>query len=207
MAQLAHFQHLETAFLKNSLIITIIKATTVTWERLLVCPHIRKYANLTLVLIVWTQMMRKHLIWEVPLHKLVRMTVTGSVNWGKADKDRSWRQISQCYWVNKDGQWRNLEMTRYRGGAVIGLWPASLWLIRPDSYRWEAATSWSVFLRWKHHLACLEATVVLESTVLLTMMINCNYIPFSTTALKKPKQQHHRLIGLSRIGHDLKKML
>lgn len=63
---------------------------TATWEWLLVYP-ITKHANLTLAFIVWTQITWKHRIREVPLQKLVRKTMAGSVNWGKTQRDSSRR--------------------------------------------------------------------------------------------------------------------
>lgn len=138
-------KHMETGW--NSRLITIIKAIIVTWERLFVYPHIRKYTNLTLALVIWTQVVRKYLIWEVPLQKRVRKTVTGSINWGKTDRDSSCRCftfISQylttteitlkcstavVFWVNKDGLWwqfGRLEKTRYRWWwFVCGLLPVT----------------------------------------------------------------------------------
>lgn len=63
---------------------------TATSEWLLVYP-ITKHANLTLAFTVWTQITWKHRIRVVPLQKLVRKTMAGSVNWGKTQRDSSRR--------------------------------------------------------------------------------------------------------------------
>lgn len=171
-------------------------------------------------------MMRKHLIWEVPLHKLVRKTVTGSVNWGKADRDRSWRHFawipqyltateiplkcSTALVLLSEQRWTmaaprdDILIQRMGSVSVIGLWPASLWLIRADSYRGESTTSWSqsVFLggslSWSYSCTGIYSIPSPFIKLSLNMMMYCNYIPFSTTA---SKSQNNNSTG--RIGHDL----